>query len=120
MGGDVIIQNNAALTRIDGLMALASIGGSLQIGGVGDDEGNPALAVLVGTATGVEPEVPAFQALTTLGGSLIIANNGVLNNSPLFDDLPSIGGSLRIQNNAMIPTLPTLNIVGNDYCGFSH
>ena len=83
----------------------------MQIGGVGDDEGNPVLAVLVGTAIGVTPEIPAFQALTTLGGSLIIANNGVLNNSPLFDNLPSIGGSLRIQNNAMIPTLPSLNML---------
>ena len=121
VGRDVIIQNNAALTRIDGLMVLTSIGGSLQIGGVGDDEGNPVLEVLVGVKGSVMPPVPAvpaFEALTTLGGSLIIANNGVLNNSPLFDNLPSIGGSLRIQNNAMIPTLPSINMlatIGADF-----
>ena len=69
MGGDVIIQNNTVLTRIDGLRALTDIGGSLQIGGVGDDEGNPALEVLVGAVgVGSAPSVPAFQALSDLGG----------------------------------------------------
>ena len=111
VGGDVIIQNNALLTRLDGLMALTDIGGSLQIGGVGDGEGNPVLAILIGTATSVEPEVPAFDALTTLGGSLTIANNGMLGDYPLFDNLPSIGGSLRIQNNALMSTFPSFNLL---------
>ena len=111
VGGDVIIQNNTVLTRIDGLMALRDIGGSLQIGGVGDDEGNPALEVLVGAVVSGMPSVPAFQALRTLGGSLIIANNGMLDDYPLFDDLPSIGGSLRIQNNAAMSTFPSFNLL---------
>ena len=110
VGGDVIIQNNTLLARIDGLMALTDIGGSLQIGGVGDSEGNPALAVLVGAVgTGSMPSVDAFDALTTLGGALTIANNGMLDDSPRFDDLPSITGTLRIQNNAAMSTFPSFN-----------
>ena len=109
VGGDVIIQNNTLLARIDGLMALTDIGGSLQIGGVGDNEGNPALAVLVGAVVAGMPSVPAFDALTTLGGSLTIANNGMLDDYPRFDDLPSITGTLRIQNNAEMSTFPSFN-----------
>ena len=60
--------------------------GNVSIGGAGTNEGNAALTA-----------APALEALTTIGGNLVIANNGVLTTVPVFLCLPPLRATLRLR-----------------------
>ena len=60
--GNLIIQNNANVATITGFVALREVDGNVSIGGAGTNEGNAALTA-----------APALEALTTIGGNLVIA-----------------------------------------------
>ena len=89
MGGDLYIFGNGALTNLDGLANLTSVGGDLYIGVFFN--GNPALTNIDGLAN-----------LTSVGGDLYIFGNGALTNLDGLANLTSVGGDLYISFNAAL------------------
>ena len=81
IGGAFIINNNAALTRIesDNFPALVTIGGDFDI------NNNPLLSTLSG-----------FSVLKTIGGRLFIHSHDALTSLGDYPALTSIGGSFTI------------------------
>ena len=98
IGGDLYIQNNAALTSLYGLQGLTSIGGGLYINGT---FGNPVLTSLAG-----------LDNITSIGGDLEISGCDVLTSLTGLDNLTSIMGGLLIG----VPVLT--NLAGLDNVAF--
>lgn len=78
IGGDLLIEDNDALTSLTGLEGLNSIGGDLLI------YSNDALTSLTG-----------LESITNINGDLIIFSNGITSLTGL-ENLISIDGSLRL------------------------
>ena len=82
IGGDLVIQENPALTNLDNLANLMTVGGNLNL------QYNEALTSISG-----------FTDLNSIGGFLNIAHNDVLGSITDFANLSVIGGNLFIENN---------------------
>jgi hypothetical protein len=90
IGGYLEIRSNSALTSLTGLESLTSIGGYLQIGGF--YAGNHALTSLTG-----------LENLTSIGGNLTISYNSSLSNCDadwLCNYLAAPTGGVNVSNNA--------------------
>lgn len=97
VGGDVSIQDTAALVSLTGLENLGSVGGSFEIG----DPlfgGNDALASLTG-----------LQGLASVGADLVVLDNPALASLTALSGLTFLGGSLIIEGNPALVSLTGLN-----------
>lgn len=91
-GGPVFVQNNAMLTNLDGLSGLSGLpGGALWL------SDNSSLADLSGVS-----------GITNTGGSLVILNNAVLANLNDLTNLVAVNG-LTIMNNAALASISGLS-----------
>ncbi len=84
VGGDLAIQDAAALVSLTGLENLTSVGGNVEIG----DRlfgGNPALVSLTG-----------LEGLASIGGDLIVLDNAALVSLTGLENLTSVGGNVKI------------------------
>ena len=113
--GNLIIQNNANVETISGFALLESVDGDVNIGIPGPPQvGNPALTslpsfALLETIGGtlrfvLNPNLgvlPPFNALTNVGG-IVIVNNAALKSILSFRDLRNLGGVLTVQDNAAL------------------
>ncbi len=98
-GGSVILNNNAMLTNVDGLIGLNSISGTIDI------TGNDALRHLDGLAN-----------VTEIGGTLHINSNRSLENTFGLARVSRIGGNLRVDVNGSLVELALPNLVSvEDY-----
>ncbi len=107
IGGDLFVQDNLALTSLDGLAHVESIGGTLHI------DGNPVLANLQGLG-GLE-DVASVQ----VGGGLHIGDCPALTSLEGLGGLTSVGGYLDVHHNTSLTTLFGLealtSVTGNIY-----
>jgi len=114
VSGLLLIMESDALTNLDGLESLTSVG-SLSIGN------NDALTNLDGlenlTSVGAGVNIVANDALTDLGGlgsltsvgaSLTISQNSALTNIDGLGSLTSVGGNLWIQSNPALTNIDGL------------
>jgi hypothetical protein len=84
VGGDLVIQDSAALVSLAGLENLSSVGGNV---GIGDRlfGGNPALVSLTG-----------LEGLASIGGDLIVLDNDALVSLTGLENLTFVGGNVKI------------------------
>jgi len=90
--GGLNIQNNAALTNLDGLSGLVSVGDAVNIAG------NDAL-------TGVD----GLASLTAVGGVFVLDDNLALSHVDGLARLESVGGDLLITDNTSLAQLDGLS-----------
>ena len=90
--GDLRIANNNALTHLDELSSLTSVGGYLSI------NTNAALTTLDG-----------LSSLTSVGGYFSIHSNAALTTLDGLSSLTSVGGFLGIYNNAALTDISGLS-----------
>ena len=121
--GAVNISANYALTTLDGLGNLDSIGGSLYIGywgteGMGTNplvslEGLEKLSFIGGHLTigsqSLLNTLSGLESIVTIGGGITIEANESLSNLNGLDSLETINGSLKIWINASLINLSGLN-----------
>jgi hypothetical protein len=124
--GNVIIGNAnwSDITNLNGLSVLASIGGSLVIGGtyLVNLSGLNSLTSIGGIFQAyvlndfLEPvgnaeltSLMGLDNLTTIGGNLDISNNNALTSITALDNLTSIGGVLSIDDNGALTNLTGLD-----------
>ena len=100
IGGDLIIDENAALTTLSGFDALGSIGGN-----IGFDFG------LYITNNETLATVSGFSTLATITGHLTISNNPLLTTLNDFVALATVGENIFIQNNAALNTLSNFPVL---------
>ncbi|MEQ1744074.1 MAG: hypothetical protein ABMA02_01500, partial [Saprospiraceae bacterium] len=93
IGGNFEIKRNDKLNWINGLGNLQTIGGDLA----------------VEECDGLLYNLPDFQNLRTVQGSLSILSNTYLNNLEGFEHLQTVGGNLNVVNNALLISLAGLD-----------
>ncbi len=93
VGGTLTIAGNLALTNLNGLGALTSVGGDLRIGFMNDFLTN----------------LDGLGALTSVGGSLSIISNDVLTSLDGLNTLTSVGEDLSIYNATAVTNLNGLS-----------
>ncbi len=128
VGGNVVIQRNAALTRIDALSALAAIDGSLFVGVNGQLSSLVGLENLESVGAGGGAGVGLYlqgssivdlMPLTSLqhAESLIFRDNANLTSLSSLSGLTGLEGRLVIERNALLENLDGLEgitVVGNN------
>jgi hypothetical protein len=79
---------NGQVKRLDGLLSLTSVGGSLEV------VGNQLLTQMNGLA-----------ALGEVGGDVVITNNGALTSLAGLEGLTTVGGALSMEDNGALTSL---------------
>ncbi len=107
IGGDLIIQNSADITNLDGLSNITFIDGSLII------DNNTNLVVL----SDQDDSQPGFitnglNNLTSITNDLIIKDNSNLSDLNGLSALSFVGGIINIEGNSTLASLAGLNNVG--------
>ena len=94
---DLSIGSNDHIQTITGFDVLNNVGGSLRFDQFFDPSSNPGNVTLT--------SIPSFDALTTIGTSLIIHNHAKLTAVSGFTALKSVRGTLEIERNAELTTI---------------
>ncbi|MBX2890131.1 MAG: T9SS type A sorting domain-containing protein [Saprospiraceae bacterium] len=125
INGNLIIESapNNAISNLNGLSALTTVGGYLFIRGnkaLNDLEGLNALETIGGLFRLQDNNVASVKGLenlSTVGGSIFLFQNPELTDLTAFSSLTSTGGYLRIQSQNNLETLDgfsALNSIGGD------
>ncbi|EDQ86401.1 uncharacterized protein MONBRDRAFT_28254 [Monosiga brevicollis MX1] len=106
---DQLVENNSALTRVDGLEGLANIGGIFNFynnAALTNVDGIGSLASVGGSLFFYYNEalasVDGFGSLASVGGDLDFFNNSALASVDGLENLTSIAGLLRLANNDVL------------------
>jgi hypothetical protein len=92
VGRDLVVGGNHTLANLDGLGAITSVGGCLQIGS----------SVLEGNDTIVN--LDELSAITSVGGGLAIQYNNAITNLDGLSGITSMGDFLNITGNTSLTT----------------
>ena len=85
--GGLTISNNAALTSLDGLESITSVGGHLEI-----------------VHTDILLSLAGLSGITAVGGHLLIKGNDALTSLDGLKGITAVGQDLEISSNGKLPT----------------
>jgi hypothetical protein len=122
--GDLLVQNNSALQKLDGFANLTKLDGSLTIDlhkNLSSISAFPKLYDIGADFNLMNSKGPVLQVsglgrLFQVTGDLAIVNNTGLQTVSFFKNLDSVGGGVRIDSNMIMSSLSgfrNLTIIGN-------
>lgn len=130
VGGNININQNAALTNLAGLENLTSVGGDIYISynsSLTNLEALESLAAVNNIWIGASPgltNLSGLESLTSVSGDIEIGGNAALTNLVGLQNLTSVGGYLSISMNDALTNLEGLEglttITGNLYISNNH
>jgi len=103
VGGSLRLSALPALTELEGLMAVESVGrGPVEVGGTptGADQGGVELSGLGQVST-----LRAFRLVTAVGGPIQVIGNPALADIDVFTTLPQLSYAVRISDNPSLAAL---------------
>ena len=125
VGGDLILEDNSAITNINGLSSLTAVGGSLRISNIrrlANLDGLSSLTTIGGSFSlggGTDlTNLAGLARLRTVGGYLSFNSLSGLPNVNGLSSLTTVGGHLSITTNNVLTNLngfSSLTTVSGDY-----